>query len=256
MWEPMAQALGYPKQAARLRRHPQARALQPGLGRVRPAEFGALQARPHQPRLLDRPGCPRSSPSTTAATGKKEGLSEHDITGKARATVKDIERSIVHYGDTTLFIADQMRKRGPGLRVGGRDGGGDARRLQPRAAAASRKLVAIYPEGGHVLLRQPVHRARRAVGHAPSRRPGAQAFQRLPGREAHAEVTAAQYGFRPADLEAKPAPPLTAANGVDPDQPERVLGLPEPRVLGAAQAPGARTASRRTCCSSSTRRAR
>jgi Ca-activated chloride channel family protein len=44
---------------------------------------------------------------------------------------------------------------------------------------------------------------------------------------------AAKYGFRPADLKAKPEAPLTASNGVDPDQPERVLGLPEPRVLAA-----------------------
>ena len=28
--------------------------------------------------------------------------------------MRDIERSIVHYGDTTLFIADQMRQQGPG----------------------------------------------------------------------------------------------------------------------------------------------
>ena len=32
----------------------------------------------------------------------------------ARRIVRDIERSIVHYGDTTLFIADQMRKEGTG----------------------------------------------------------------------------------------------------------------------------------------------
>ena len=47
-----------------------------------------------------------------AATGKKEGLTEADvITSAARRRVKDIERSIVHYGDTTLFIADHCRPR-------------------------------------------------------------------------------------------------------------------------------------------------
>ena len=50
-----------------------------------------------------------------AAAGKKEGLTEGDVrSSKARRIVRDIERSIVHYGDTTLFIADQMRANGPG----------------------------------------------------------------------------------------------------------------------------------------------
>ena len=46
---------------------------------------------------------------------------------------------------------------------------------------------------------------------------------------------AAKYGFRPADLDAKPADPLNAANGVDPAQPTRVLGVPSPRVLSAVK---------------------
>ena len=33
--------------------------------------------------------------------------------------------------------------------------------------------------------------------------------------------------------QAEPQAPLNAANGVDPKQPERVLGLPEPRILAA-----------------------
>ena len=38
-------------------------------------------------------------------------------------------------------------------------------------------------------------------------------------------------GFRPAGLDEKPAGRVTKANGADPAQPKRVLGLPEPRVL-------------------------
>ena len=36
---------------------------------------------------------------------------------RCASEVKDIERSIVHYGDTTLFFADQLEAHGPGLRV-------------------------------------------------------------------------------------------------------------------------------------------
>ena len=64
----------------------------------------------------------------------------------------------------------------------------------------------------------------------PEQREGALAFQRFLAKEITPEV-AARGGFRPADLEAKPVAPITAANGVDPAQPERELELPEPRVL-------------------------
>ena len=47
------------------------------------------------------------------AAGNKEGLTEADV-ARGRAQSRQLERSIVHYGDTTLFIADQLRKCGLG----------------------------------------------------------------------------------------------------------------------------------------------
>ena len=61
---------------------------------------------------------------------------------------------------------------------------------------------------------------------------GAKAFQEYLADEITPEV-AAKSGFRPADRETAPVAPITAANGADPKQPERVLALPEPRVLAA-----------------------
>jgi Ca-activated chloride channel family protein len=66
----------------------------------------------------------------------------------------------------------------------------------------------------------------------PAQKAGAEAFGAYLADNIDA-AKAARYGFRAADLKAKPQAPLTAANGVDPSQPERVLGLPEPRVLAA-----------------------
>ncbi|MGH2898679.1 MAG: vWA domain-containing protein, partial [Solirubrobacteraceae bacterium] len=65
-------------------------------------------------------------------------------------------------------------------------------------------------------------------------RKGAAAFGAYLAANVDAQ-TAARYGFRPADLKQKPRDPLTAANGVDISQPERVLALPEPRVLAAVK---------------------
>ena len=66
------------------------------------------------------------------------------------------------------------------------------------------------------------------MGHGAQKR-GAQAFGAFLAQQLTPQV--ARYGFRAGDLKAKPLPPLDAAHGVDPAQPQRVLGLPEPRVL-------------------------
>ena len=94
------------------------------------------------------------------------------------------------------------------------------------------KLVAIYPSEGTFYSDNPYIMLNAPWVTAGAARPAREAF----GKYLADNITpskAAKDGFRPADLKAKPEAPLTPANGVDPAQPERVLGLPEPRVLEA-----------------------
>ncbi len=230
MWEPMAKALGYPKRKIgfadilKLARSNQGWA---AFGRPEFGQFKLVHTNPD----FSTSGLSAVVAEYYSATGKKEGLQAADIK-QARAQVKDIERSIVHYGDTTLFISDELRKRGPGyasavameeatlvdfnLRRGTRD-----------------KLVAIYPSEGTFYSDNPFITLD-APWVTPAQRAGAAAFADFLSHNVDAR-TAARYGFRPADLKAKPEAPLTAANGVDPKQPTRVLGLPTPRVLSAVK---------------------
>jgi Ca-activated chloride channel homolog len=227
MWEPMTEALGYPEKplgfddVLRLARDKRGWA---AYGRP---EFGSFKL-VHTNPDFSTSGLSAVVAEYYAATGKKEGLQPKDITGEARETVRGIERSIVHYGDTTLFISDQMRAQGPGyasavameeatLVAFNRDRGS-----QP-------KLVAVYPEEGTFYSDNPFI-VLNGDWVSPAQRQGAEAFQRFLA-EAITPDVAARGGFRPADLEAAPVAPLTPENGVDPEQPERVLGLPEPRVL-------------------------
>ena len=53
MWEPQARALGWPKKPLGWADVLAERADPQGLGRVRPPGVGRVQARPHEPRLLD-----------------------------------------------------------------------------------------------------------------------------------------------------------------------------------------------------------
>jgi Ca-activated chloride channel family protein len=224
MWEPMARALGWPKKELgfsdilKLADDPRGWA-----GQGHP-EFGPFRL-VHTNPDFSTAGLEAVVAEYYAATGKNEVTSS-----KARKSVKDIERSIVHYGDTTLFIADQMRKEGPGY--------ASAAAMEEvtlldfnRTRGSADRLVAIYPKEGTFYSDSPF-----IVLNAPWVRPeqaeGAKAFQRFLTDKITPEL-AARFGFRPADLDAKPVAPITAANGVDPAQPKRVLGLPEPRVLAA-----------------------
>ena len=93
------------------------------------------------------------------------------------------------------------------------------------------KLVAIYPEEGTFDSDSPFFTLK-APWVSAEQAAGAKAFQQYLAEEITPEV-AAKSGFRPADRETAPVAPITVANGADPKQPERVLALPEPRVLAA-----------------------
>jgi Ca-activated chloride channel family protein len=228
MWEPFARALGWPRkklgfeEIIRLARSNQ------GFAEFGHPEFGSFKL-VHTNPDFSTSGLEAVVAEYYAATGKKEGLTEEDVAGsKARAVVRDIERSIVHYGDTTLFIADQMRREGPGyasavameevtlLDFNKQRGG------QPR-------LVALYPPEGTFYSDNPFM-VLDAPWVRPAQREGAERFQKFLEDEITPEL-AARSGFRPASLDEDPVAPVSKENGVDPAQPERVLGLPEPRVL-------------------------
>jgi Ca-activated chloride channel family protein len=230
IWEPMARALGYPKRKLgfadilKLARSNQGWA---AYGRPELGQFKLVHTNPD----FSTSGLSAVVAEYYSATGKKEGLRTSDI-ARARAQVKDIERSIVHYGDTTLFISDQLRKSGLGyasavameeatlvdfnLRRGGRE-----------------KLVAIYPAEGTFYSDNP-YITLNASWVTDAQREGAASFGAYLAKNVDA-ATAARYGFRPSDLRANLSAPLTDDNGVDPAEPRRVLGLPEPRVLATVK---------------------
>ena len=228
MWEPMAQALGYPKRKLGFADILKLARSKEGWGAFGKPEFGQFKL-VHTNPDFSTSGLSAVVAEYYAATGKKEGLVAADIE-RARPQVRDIERSIVHYGDTTLFIADQMRKNGPGyasavaMEEATLVDFNQRRNGQP-------KLVAIYPRRGRSSPTTRTSRSRRR-GSPPQQTAGAASFGKYLADNVDGSK-AARYGFRAADLKAEPQAPLNAANGVDPKQPERVLGLPEPRILAA-----------------------
>jgi Ca-activated chloride channel homolog len=232
MWEPFARALGWPRkqlgfeQIIRLARSNQ------GFAEFGHPEFGSFKL-VHTNPDFSTSGLEAVVAEYYAATGKKEGLTEEDVAGSdARAVVRDIERSIVHYGDTTLFIADQMRREGPGY--------ASAVAMEEvtlldfnRNRGSQPRLVALYPPEGTFYSDNPFM-VLDAPWVRPAQRQGARRFQEFLQDELTPEL-AARSGFRPPSLDEQPVAPVSKENGVDPLQPKRVLGLPEPRVLDAVR---------------------
>ena len=226
-WEPMARALGWPDRPvgfgdiADLARSPD------GWGAYGHPEFGDFKL-VHTNPDFSTSGLSAVVAEYYSATGKSEGLVPSDIDGPARATVQDTERSIVHYGDTTLFVSDQMCALGPSY--------ASAAVMEEvtlidfnRECEDQPKLVAIYPDEGTFFSDSPFY-VLDGDWVSDGERAGAKAIERFLSERITPEL-AAESGFRPADPAVGPLDPISTANGADPAQPERTLSAPSPRVL-------------------------
>lgn len=181
-----------------------------------------------------------------AATGKTTGLTAEDLARpEVDAFSRGVESSVVHYGDITLtFLNNWYRNdaRGTSLTYtsavaveeksvidynkGNPDGILDPGE-QPRPPRVP--LVAIYPKEGTLFSDSPYY-----VLDAPwvtaKEKEGARRFEAFAQRPEN-QRRVLEFGFRPGNPQVAVASPIDAGNGVDPRQPQNVLGLPAPDVL-------------------------
>jgi Ca-activated chloride channel family protein len=227
MWEPMARALGWPAQRVGFEQILRLATSRRGWAAYGHEEFGQFKLGHTNPDFSTA-GLSAVAAEYYAARGKKEGLTVEDVERPAvRARIRTIERSIVHYGDTTLFFADQLRRYGTAYASAVAMEEVtllDFNRRRPRT-----KLVALYPSEGTFDSDNPL-----IVLSAPWVSRGEAAAAAEFRRWLRGQVTpavAARQGFRSGDPEGAVPAPITRVNGADPGQPTRVLSLPEPQVL-------------------------
>ena len=181
-----------------------------------------------------------------AATGKTRDLSIEDLARpEVDAFARGVESSVVHYGDITLtFLNNWYRNdaRGTALTYasavaveeksvidynrGDPDGIRDPGE-QPRPPRIP--LVAIYPKEGTLFSDNPfiVLDAPWVAGEAKE---AARLFERFVQKPEN-QRRVVSFGFRPGNPQVPVGDPIVLANGVDPDQPQNVLGVPDPPVL-------------------------
>jgi Ca-activated chloride channel family protein len=225
MWEPMARALGWPRKPVgfaditRLAKDPR------GWAAAGKPAFGAFKY-VHTNPDSSTSGAEAVAASYFAVTGKREGLTEADVR-RAAPEVKQLERSIVHYGSDTLFIADQLCRGG--LAYASAVAMEETTLLEfnrrQTCNTTGQKLVAVYPKEGSFYSDSPLYTL--ATG---ARAEAAKQLLAFLARDVDAEA-AGRFGFRPGDEAAKPAGLVASAEGVDPAQPRRVLEVPTAAVL-------------------------
>jgi Ca-activated chloride channel homolog len=245
MPKPMADALGYPKKPIgytdilALARNPK------GWGAYGHPEWGPFRLGKTNPNFSTS-ALHATIAQYYAATGKTEGLTLEDLDNPTvRQFARGVESSVVHYGDITMtFLNNWFRNdvRGTSLTYvsavaieeksvidynqGNPDGILDPGE-QPRKPRIP--LVAIYPKEGTLFSDSP-YIVLDASWVTAAQRAGAKAFEDFVQRP-EAQRQALRYGFRPGDPKVAVGDPITKANGVDPDQPQAVLEVPQPEVL-------------------------
>jgi Ca-activated chloride channel family protein len=232
MWEPMARALGWPRKPIGFADLLRLARSKRGWGAYGPV-FGPFRLVHTNPEFSTS-GLSAVVAEYYAASGRTRGLTEGDVTrSRARGAVRDLERSIVHYGDTTLFVAQRLHAEGPAYASAAAMEEVTLVQFNRERKAGEGRLVAIYPKEGTFYSDNPF-----VVLDAPwvddAERRAAEMFRRYvmahvgPG-------DAAKYNFRPAKGDVPPVSPISAANGADPGQPRHLLEVPTPRVLAAVR---------------------
>ena len=183
---------------------------------------------------------------TYAATGKTAGLSSEDLQNPTvQQYGRDIESSVVHYGDITVtFLNNWFRadRRGTALNyatavaveekslidynAGNPDGELDQGE-KPRPPRTP--LVAIYPTEGTLYSDNPLFILDADWVSGPQRA-AAQQFQKFV-MEPKNQKKVLKFGFRPGNPDVAVGAPITADNGVDPNQPQTLLEVPSGAVM-------------------------
>lgn len=245
MPRPMAETLGWPDQPIGWSDILQQATSAEGWGALGHPEWGRFKLGKTNPNFSTS-GLSALIAQSYAATGKSRDLTLEDLD---QTTVVDynrsVESSVVHYGDTTLtFLNNWYRadQEGTALQYvsaaaveeksvidynsGNPDGKLDPGE-EPRPPRVP--LVAIYPKEGTLFSDNPFF-----ILDAPwvtdDHRAGALAFQEFV-QQPENQQRVLEFGFRPGNPEVAIGAPINADNGVDPNQPQTLLQVPEPPVM-------------------------
>jgi Ca-activated chloride channel homolog len=230
MWKPMAEALGWPdkpvgwEDVIALTREPTGWASKgfPQWGRFK---FG------HTHPEYSNSGLMSVIAQTYAGADKTQGLTPADLALPAvAAEMGEIQKSIVHYGESTGFFGRSMFSNGPEYL--------SAAVLYENVVIESYDtskyttpfpIVAIYPKEGTFWTENPcgvVDLPHVSPDHKDAAKKYLEYLLERPRQEA-----ALSFGFRPADVAVPLGSPIDAAHGVNPREPKTTLETPDAAMI-------------------------
>lgn len=217
VWTDVAQSMGYPQ---------------------KPIGWGDILA-----KAQSDPNFKWSHPSTSSASGllatlaefyagagKTRGLTAEDAQAQATLDyVAAIEKTVRYYGEGEWAVVQQVLEKGRAYL--------DAFVCQEQLVVyfnqkSSDKLVAIYPKEGSLWEDHPLALLETPDLTADQRLIFSRFRDYLLSHEA--QMLVLSHGYRPADLNISlddPSSPITAANGVDPTEPQTALQIPSASVI-------------------------
>ena len=245
MPQPMAEALGYPEEALGWSDILELARNDEGWAAYDHPEWGPFRLGKTNPNFSTS-GLSALIAQTYAATGSTEELTSEDLArDEVNTFARDIESAVVHYGDTTLTFLNNLARndaRGTALTYasavaveevslinynrGNPDGVLEAGEelIEPKVP-----LVGIYPEEGTLFSDNPFF-ILDAEWVTAEQRTAAGLFEDFVQRPEN-QQRVLEFGFRPGNPEVAIGAPITADLGVDPQQPQTTLEVPEPQVL-------------------------
>lgn len=231
MWKPMAEALGWPEKPPGWKEVHELALTQGGWTARGFPQWGAFRFGHTHPDYSNS-GLISILAEAYAATGKQRGLDLADLQKlETAAYIEEIERAVVHYGESTGFFGRKMFSEGPGYL--------SAAVLYENMvieAASENKtpfpVVALYPREGTFWSDHPAGIVDREWV-TPEHREAAQQYLDFLTAKPQQE-RAMKFGFRPADPGIPLGEPFDAAHGVNPREPQTTLEVPEVPVIQAA----------------------
>jgi Ca-activated chloride channel homolog len=228
MWEPMAKQLGWPNQPVGWEEIRNLAKAPNGWGSLGHSEWGQFKFGHTHPESSNS-GLIAVFSQVYAAAHKDSDLQIMDVEAAQTARYfADIQKSIVHYGESTGFFGKQMFANGEDYL--------SAAVLYENMVVESydlrlpNRVVAIYPKEGTFWSDHPVGLVERKWVGPAEREAGMLYIDFL--RQEPQQVKAMTYGFRPG-LERLPlGAPIDLQHGVNPANP-KILPLPEVEVMEA-----------------------
>ncbi len=227
MWKPMAEALGWPNKPIGWSDILKVGADPKGWSAYGRPEWGELKLGHTHPEYSNS-GLLSVLAIAYAGAQTTRGLTTADLP-KIEKYMTQVEDSIVHYGKSTGFFSDKMIERGTSYLSAAVLY--ENLVIESYAKSPPLPLVAIYPVEGTFWSDHP-YSVLDAEWVTPAQRAASAKFLAFL-KDRPQQERALALGFRPVDPAIKIGAPVDTAHGVDPQQPQTLLEVPDGATLDA-----------------------